>query len=188
MNSEIDAHFKKIIDRGYWAELNENFKLTIKKSVELETSSGSHSTPIEIDVALSTGQRQVTSLVFIASLVSLARRRAQIPTILRGLSGSEYPMVMDSPFGQLSTQFREGVAKWIPSLAPQVVIFASSTQYQGPVADVLKQSRRVGKRYYLCYHGPRLVATAKPQLDLDGNKLEQYVEAVEEFTQIIEVN
>jgi DNA sulfur modification protein DndD len=188
LNKEIDDHFKKIIDRGYWAELSEDFKLTIKKSVALEVMEGAKASPLEIDVALSTGQRQVTSLVFIGSLVSLARRRAEIPTILKGLSGSEYPMVMDSPFGQLSLQFREGVAKWIPNLAPQVVIFASSTQYEGPVADVLKQSRRIGKRYYLCYHGPKLAATAKPELKLNGSKLEQYIEAEEEFTQIIEVN
>ncbi|HOB98777.1 MAG TPA: chromosome segregation protein SMC [Verrucomicrobiota bacterium] len=184
LNDEIDDHFKKIIDRGYWAHLTEDFKLTIKKSVGLEAVEGTAGKPIEIDVALSTGQRQVTSLVFIASLVSLARRRAEIPTILKGLSGAEYPMVMDSPFGQLSLQFREGVAKWVPSLAPQVVIFASSTQYEGPVADVLRQSRRVGKRYYLCYHGPKLAANARPDLVVDGRRLEQYVESAEEHTEI----
>lgn len=188
LNKEIDDHFKKIIDRGYWAELSEDFKLTIKKSVALENLEGTKGSPLEIDVALSTGQRQVTSLVFIASLVSLARRRAEIPTILKGLSGSEYPMVMDSPFGQLSLQFREGVAKWIPSLAPQVVIFASSTQYEGPVAEVLRKARRVGKRYYLCYHGPKLAVNARPELALEGKLLEQYVEAKEEHTEIREVD
>jgi len=188
LNKEIDDHFKKIIDRGYWAELSEDFKLTIKKSVALEALEGSKGSQLEIDVALSTGQRQVTSLVFIASLVSLARRRAEIPTILKGLSGSEYPMVMDSPFGQLSLQFREGVAKWIPTLAPQVVIFASSTQYEGPVADVLRKARRVGKRYYLCYHGPKLALNARSELSLEGKLLEQYVEAREEHTEIREVD
>lgn len=188
LNKEIDDHFKKIIDRGYWAELNEDFKLTIKKSVALEAMEGGQRSPLETDVALSTGQRQITSLVFIASLVSLARRRAEIPTILRGLSGSEYPMVMDSPFGQLSHQFREGVARWIPNLSPQVVIFASSTQYEGPVAEVLKQSRRVGKRYYLCYHGPKLAANARRELIVDGKHLEQYFEADEEQTEIREID
>lgn len=188
LNKEIDDHFKKIIDRGYWAELTEDFKLTIKKSVGLEAMEGAGAKPLEIDVALSTGQRQVTSLVFIASLVSLARRRAEIPTILKGLSGSEYPMVMDSPFGQLSLQFREGVANWVPSLAPQVVIFASSTQYEGPVAEVLRKSRRIGKRYYLCYHGPKLAANARPDLLVDGKHLEQYVEALQEHTEIREID
>jgi DNA sulfur modification protein DndD len=154
----------------------------------MEALEGTKGSQLEVDVALSTGQRQVTSLVFIASLVSLARRRAEIPTILKGLSGSEYPMVMDSPFGQLSLQFREGVAKWIPGLAPQVVIFASSTQYEGPVAEVLRKARRVGKRYYLCYHGPKLAVNARSELALEGKLLEQYVEAKEEHTEIREVD
>ena len=96
-------------------------------------------------------------------------------------------MGMDSPFGQLSLQFREGVANWIPSLAPQVVIFASSTQYEGPVAEVLRKAHRVGKRYYLCYHGPKLATNARPELLVESKRLEQYVESAEEHTQIIEI-
>lgn len=97
-------------------------------------------------------------------------------------------MVMDSPFGQLGVHFREGVAHWIPSLAPQVVIFVSSTQYEGPVAEVLRKSRRIGKRYYLCYHGPKLAANARPELVVDGKRLEQYVEADEEQTELREID
>jgi DNA sulfur modification protein DndD len=184
LNQEIDQHFRKIIDRGYWVELSPDFKLTIKKTLDLE---GVEGTALERDVALSTGQRQILSLVFVASLVALARKRADIPTILKGLSGAEYPMVMDSPFGQLGVMFREGVAKWVPDLAPQVVIFVSSTQYEGAVAKVLRQSNRIGKRYYLCYHGPRLQKEARPDLSIDGQKFEQYAESKEEFTEICEI-
>lgn len=185
LNKEIDDHFKKIVLKGsMWVELSEDFKLTVRKKILAESDNRAQ----VLDVAPSTGERQVTSLVFIASLVSLAKRRAEIPTILRGLSGAEYPMVMDSPFGQLGVNFREGVAQWIPSLAPQVVIFVSSTQYEGPVAEVLRKSRRVGKRYYLCYHGPKLAANARPELVVDGKRLEQYVEADEEQTEIRELD
>jgi DNA sulfur modification protein DndD len=184
LNKEIDDHFKKIVlKRSMWVELSEDFKLTVRKKILTESENNSQ----VLEVAPSTGERQVTSLVFIASLVSLAKRRAEIPTILKGLSGAEYPMVMDSPFGQLGTYFREGVAQWIPSLAPQVVIFVSSTQYEGPVAEVLRKERRVGKRYYLCYHGPKLAENARPELVVDGKRLEQYVEADEEQTEIREL-
>lgn len=185
LNKEIDDHFKKIVlKRSMWVELSDDFKLSVRKKIAAESKEGSQ----VLEVAPSTGERQITSLVFIASLVSLAKRRSEIPTILKGLSGAEYPMVMDSPFGQLGVHFRQGVAKWIPSLAPQVVIFASSTQYEGAVADVLKQSRRVGKRYYLCYHGPKLAANARPELAVDGKRLEQYFEADEEQTEIREID
>jgi len=183
LNEEINRHFKQIIDRGYWAELSESFVLSIRKNVAIQDEEED----LILDVAQSTGQRQVTSLVFIASLVSLARKRAEIPTILKGLTGAEYPMVMDSPFGQLSTRFRTGVAKWIPDLAPQVVIFASSTQYEGAVADVLRDTKKIGKRYYLRYHGPHLQTDAKQDLSIEGKMFEQYIESTEEFTEIMEV-
>lgn len=184
LNDEINRNFKKIIDRGYWAELSEDFVLSIRKSVATDEGENDQ----VLDVALSNGQRQVTSLVFIASLVSLARRRGEIPTIIKGLEGAEYPMVMDSPFGQLSTRFREGVARWVPDIAPQVVIFASSTQYEGAVADVLRRSKRIGKRYYLSYHGPHLQPDARQQLNVEEQRLEQYFESPEEFTEIIEIH
>ena len=184
LNDEINRHFKKIIDRGYWAELSEEFVLAIRKNIAIDEGENDQ----VLDVALSTGQRQVTSLVFIASLVSLARRRGEIPTIIKGLAGAEYPMVMDSPFGQLSTRFREGVARWVPDIAPQVVIFASSTQYEGAVANVLRESKRIGKRYYLSYHGPHLQPDARQELVVEGQRLDQYFESPEEFTEIIEVN
>jgi DNA sulfur modification protein DndD len=186
LNKEIDEHFRKIIGIGYWAELSEDFRLSIKKRLEFDSLEEAGGNPREIDVALSQGQRQVTSLVFIASLVALARRRSEIPTIVKGLTGSDYPMVMDSPFGQLS-QFRPGVARWIPKLAPQVIIFVSSTQFEGDVAKELKESNRIGKRYFLSYHGPNIHPDAKRELRIGRSLVTVYFEEKEEFTEIQEL-
>jgi len=183
LNDEIDTHFRKIIDREYWAELSPDYSLRIRKRVPGREEGEEVA---EIDVALSTGQRQVTSLVFIASLLSLARRRSEIPTILKGLSGNEYPLVTDSPFGQLSI-FRSGVAKWVPNLAPQVVLLVSPNQFDGDVAESLKETGRIGKRYYLVYHGPSMPESAQPQLIIDGQHIQQYFKSDEEFTEIREL-
>lgn len=183
LNEEIDTHFRKIIDREYWAELSSDYSLRIRKKVPGRDEG--EDAP-EIDVALSTGQRQVTALVFIASLLALARRRSEIPTILKGLSGNEYPLVTDSPFGQLSI-FRAGVAKWVPNLAPQVVVLVSPTQFDGDVAEALKETGRIGKRYYLAYHGPTMPEKAQPQLLIDGQPIQQYFPSTEEFTEIREI-
>jgi DNA sulfur modification protein DndD len=183
LNDEIDTHFRKIIDREYWAELSADYSLRIRKRVPGREEGEEVK---EIDVALSTGQRQVTSLVFIASLLSLARRRSEIPTILKGLSGNEYPLVTDSPFGQLSI-FRWGVAKWVPDLAPQVVLLVSPKQFDGDVADALRETGRIGKRYYLAYHGPSMPERAQPQLVVDGQTVQQYFQSNEEFTEIREL-
>lgn len=187
LNKEIDEHFRKIIGVGYWAELSEDFKLKIKKSIKVNDIDDEVEKSEEREVALSQGQRQVTSLVFIASLLALARRRSEIPTIIKGLTGSEYPLVMDSPFGQLS-QFRPGVARWIPELAPQVIIFVSSTQFEGAVADELKKSKRIGKRYYLTYHGPNIQPDARRELQIGRTPVTVYIEERrDEYTEICEL-
>lgn len=183
LNDEIDTHFRKIIDREYWAELSADYSLRIRKRVPGREEGEEVA---EIDVALSTGQRQVTSLVFIASLLSLARRRSEIPTILKGLSGNEYPLVTDSPFGQLSI-FRSGVAKWVPNLAPQVVLLVSPKQFDGDVAEALQETGRIGKRYYLAYYGPSMPERAQPQLVIDGQPIQQYFHSAEEYTEIREL-
>jgi len=181
LNAEIDSHFRKIIDRDYWAELTENYTLRIRKRI---SAGEDDENPAEIDAALSTGQRTVTSLVFIASLVALAKRRSELPTILKGLAGSAYPVAIDSPFGSLSI-FRTGVARYIPELAPQILLLVSPEQYNGQVESALNESGRVGKRYYLTYHGPTIPERANPELLVDGETIQQYFPSeVDEFTEI----
>lgn len=182
LNAEIDTHFRKIMTKDYWAELSDNFTLRIRKRV----AGGDGGTdPVEIDAALSTGERTVTSLVFIASLLSLARRRSEIPTILKDLAGSVFPIAIDSPFGSLSI-FREGVAKYIPELAPQVILFVSPKQYDGEVEAVLTASGRVGKRYYLRYYGPSMPEKAAPELVIEGQKIQQYFPLEnDEYTELV---
>ncbi|HCX01850.1 MAG TPA: chromosome segregation protein SMC, partial [Syntrophaceae bacterium] len=182
LNAEIDNHFRKIMTKDYWAELTDNYTLRIRKRV----AGGDGSVePVEIDAALSTGERTVTSLVFIASLVALAKRRSEIPTILKDLAGSAFPIAIDSPFGSLSI-FREGVAKYIPELAPQVVLFVSPKQYDGEVESALKASGRISKRYYLRYYGPAMPEKAAPVLTVDGQNIQQYFPSDnDEYTELV---
>jgi DNA sulfur modification protein DndD len=182
LNEKIRKHFDRIIDRPHRAELTTDFRFSVTQEIG---SNGDR-----VDVNQSTGQRQITSLIFIASLVALAQERKKIHTILRDLSGADYPMVMDSPFGQLSTRFRKGIAEIVPFLAPQVVLFASSEQYfgmTGAVSEQLEQSKRIGKRYYLTYHAPSNSEDASEELLLNGKCYRQYFQSDEERTEIIEI-
>jgi DNA sulfur modification protein DndD len=181
LNKEINRHFKDVIDRDYWCELSEDFKLRARKQVI------SGSTTETTDVAANTALRQSLSLAFVGSLVSMAAKRAEILTILRGLSGAVYPVVMDSPFGSLDLSYREGVAKMLPALANQVVAFVSSSQYNGPVEKVFSKGELIGKRYYLVYHGPKLPAEARQQLRIEGENIQLYQQSAEEFTVIKEI-
>lgn len=183
LNEEIKKHFLRIIDRPYWPELSADFILKVRENITTVDAGKLD----EIDVALSTGQRQITSLVFIASLLALAKRRADIPTILRGLSGSEYPIVMDSPFGTISTHFRKGVTRWVPSLAPEVLMMVSDEQFRGPVAETLRDTKKVGRRYYIRVHGPGEKPHEEDMLTVDGRSYQRYFETPEKFTDIVEI-
>jgi DNA sulfur modification protein DndD len=184
LNEEIDRHFRNIMTKDYWAELTENYTLRIRKRIAGAAGEGGQT---EIDAALSTGERTVTSLVFIASLVALAKQRSEIPTILKDLAGSAYPVAIDSPFGSLSI-FRDGVARNIPELAPQVLLLVSPEQYNGQVERALNETGRVGKRYYLAYHGPTIPDRASPDLIVNEQKIQQYFpDESDEYTEIKEV-
>jgi DNA sulfur modification protein DndD len=181
LEKEINRHFKAVIDKDYWCELSEDFKLRARKQVI------SGSTTETTDVAANTALRQSLSLAFVGSLVSMAAKRAEIDTILRDLSGAVYPVVMDSPFGSLDLSYREGVARMLPTLANQVVAFVSSSQYNGPVEQVFSKGGLIGKRYYLVYHGPKLPDEARQQLKIEGQNVQLYQHSAEEFTIIKEI-
>jgi DNA sulfur modification protein DndD len=184
LNDEIGKLFRRIMTKDYRAELTTDYKLKIIKPIggEFGATDGG-----EKEAGLSTGERTVASLVFIASLVALAKKRAEIPTIVKDLTGSAYPIVIDSPFSSLSI-FRDAVARNIPALAPQVLLLVSPETYRGPAEKALHETERVGKRYYLIHHGVRITENIAPSLEIAGNKYEQFIEnRADEFTEIREI-
>jgi DNA sulfur modification protein DndD len=187
LNEEINRHFREVIDRDYWAELTEDFTVRVRKSLGSATRDTVTAADVVIDVAKNQAMRQSLSLAFIGSLVALAGRRADIPTIVKGLAGAVYPVVMDSPFGSLDDHHSKGVAKMLPQLANQVIVLISSKQYEGSVASTFRKPDLVGKRYYLIYHGPALPPGARKEVIVEGTTLKLYQQASEEFTEIREI-
>ncbi len=175
LNEEIRENFSKIIFKDYWAEITPDFDLKIHKRAGGEV----------IEAAKSTGENQITAFAFIGSLVALAQRRDKVPSILRGVQGGEYPIVMDSPFGSLGEGYRESVACMLPKLAPQVVVFVSPTQWKGEVERNLKQY--VDKQYLLQYHGKQAPQNLAENVEIYGMIIPQIVAAEQEMTLIKEV-
>ena len=102
--------------------LNENFELAIRNKV-------SHQPQI-----LSTGERQITSLAFIGALVSYAKEKTQ-SDLITDFSGGDFPIVMDSAFGNLDPTHKANVAKGLPQLASQVIVIISDEQWRGTVEE-----------------------------------------------------
>jgi DNA sulfur modification protein DndD len=136
-NEEVKQTFDEIATKEMEAEITDDFELKIRQSVDDRKS--------EVDKSM--GERQIASLAFIGSLVKIARKRYEADSESEYFTGGIYPIVMDSPFGALDNNHRRQVSRVLPTLASQVVVFATDGQWEGPVED--EMSDIVGKQYWL---------------------------------------
>ena len=156
----VNDTFSSIMKKDYWAEIDSDYTLQIRKKI------GEYTQNV---VDKSTGESQVSSLSFIGGLVSLAKKRY-------GQQGGEYyrggifPIVMDSPYGNLDPEYKAKVANYIPSLAEQVIVMVSNSQWSEEVQAAVKG--RVGSECTLIYHTPHKKEDTKTSSVIGGEKYE----------------
>jgi DNA sulfur modification protein DndD len=136
-NEMVQDTFGEIASKDLTAEITEEFELKIWQEV------GDR----RVEVDKSTGERQIASLAFVGSLVKIARNRYEADSDTDYFTGGIYPLVMDSPFGALDKSHRRQVGRVIPTLASQVVVFATDSQWEGPVEQ--EMGDRIGEQYWL---------------------------------------
>lgn len=156
IEEQINNILTQVAHRDYKCKINSNF------SIELTFEDG-RSTP------KSSGENQLLSLVFIASLVRYAASRVNKEDVVLK-PGTIAPLVLDSPFGQLDTNYQESTAQWIPQLAEQVVLLVSSSQGNERVLAALEQY--VGTEYILISEnvGQRDAKKQETHLAVKGKK------------------
>jgi DNA sulfur modification protein DndD len=93
------------------------------------------------------GENQMMSLAFLAALVQFAEKRSAKDDNGLFVPATVAPLILDSPFGQLDDAYREATAKFVPEMAPQVVLLVSSSQGKSEVISALED--RVGAEYVL---------------------------------------
>jgi DNA sulfur modification protein DndD len=140
LDVKIREVFSKISIKPFTPELNSNFEL------QLWRGNGDSRLP----VSKSTGENQLLSLSFVGALVALCKERAtgEKGAQYLGHLGGLYPIVMDAPFGNLDNTYREEIARALPGMASQVVVFTSLAQAEGVVADRLEGN--IGAEYIIC--------------------------------------
>lgn len=141
VNDRVNNTYQKILAKEYFIEISEDYKLEFRQEVKGNPDQS---------VAVSTGERQVASLSFISSLVSLARERYRSDEDSPYFSGGIYPVVMDSPFGALDPDYQQEVSRIVPEMAQQVVVMLTDAQWSDEVAG--KMGPRAGREYDLIYH------------------------------------
>ncbi len=169
LSERVDKTFQSIIRKPVRAIIDEEYKLQVLKT----TSSGEEYVVAE----QSTGERQVTSLSFISSIISLAKERHNKKSLF--FQGGLYPLVMDSPFGALDDDYRKKVASEVSHLAEQVIMFVSNSQWKGNVKSACEE--KVGKSYQLIYHSPKIIKSKE-------NEYTVHSDTGYEFTTLREVS
>ncbi len=142
LEQKVQEIFSFISFTPYIPKLSHNYELTLVQNIA----------GIEVPVAASTGENQILSLSFIGGIIDRVRQWSQRNTLV-GYDSSTFPIVMDSPFGSLDQIYRQQVAKAIPELANQLIIFATKTQWRGEVQTETKS--RIGQEYVLTYYSPK---------------------------------
>jgi DNA sulfur modification protein DndD len=149
LEKRVQEIFTKISFTPYLPKISERYELTL-----VENTAG-----IEAPVAASTGENQILSLSFIASIIDRVRGWSEKRKMMMIPDSSTFPIVMDSPFGSLDEIYRRQIAKTIPKLANQLIVLVTKTQWRGEVEAEITD--RVGREYVLTYY------SSKPDCEQD---------------------
>ena len=170
LSSRIARLWNDAAIKDYEASLTDDFQLKLTKKV------GGHVQPVH---GASTGEKQVLALSFVGSLVEKARENLKESDQSESEieRGGLYPLVMDSAFGSLEDEYRSKVAHWIPTLANQVVLLVSKTQWREEVEREVRP--RVGKEYILELH--TMKSNAGRDIDILGETYPYVVETSDPY-------
>jgi DNA sulfur modification protein DndD len=176
LEKRVQEIFSEISVTPYIPKITEKYELTL-----VENTTG-----IEAPVAASTGENQILSLSFIASIIDKVREWSEKKKIMMVPDSSTFPIVMDSPFGSLDANSRRHIAQTIPKLANQLVVLVTKTQWRVEVEEEIID--RIGKEYVLTYY------SSKPDceqdfMEVNGEKyyLIRQSPSGFEYTEIMEV-
>ncbi|GAB4190321.1 MAG: DNA sulfur modification protein DndD [Roseiflexaceae bacterium] len=129
MRLKIEAKTKEIFKLLAWKGSHfEDVRLGPDYHLEVIDRYGTPARP-----ELSAGERQVLSLSFIAAMSRVSEEEA--------------PLVMDTPFGRLSSSHRNSITQHLPQLASQLVLFVTDEELRDQAR--LNLEPRIGAEYRL---------------------------------------
>ncbi|MBD2357042.1 AAA family ATPase [Tolypothrix sp. FACHB-123] len=176
LEQRVQEIFAEISFTPYIPKISEKYELTL-----VENTAG-----VEAPVAASTGENQILSLSFIASIIDRVREWSEKRKMLMLPESSTFPIVMDSPFGSLDEISRRHIAQTIPQLANQLVVLVTKTQWRGEVEA--EMADRIGREYVLTYFSSK-PDCEQDYIELGGEKYPLVKQSPNEFeyTEVVEV-
>ncbi len=138
MREQIQEEVRPIFKRLVWnADHFETINLTENYKLLVIDDSGEDVLP-----EMSAGQRQVLSLSFIGALAKMA-----VKETIPNMENEPYPIVMDTPFGRLSSEHRENIADIFPEIANQLILFVTDEELHGQARANIET--QIGAEYEL---------------------------------------
>jgi DNA sulfur modification protein DndD len=145
---KVRNHLQKLVGEIFEFVLHKNYKISFDEKYKFYVRDNTGE-----EVSMSEGEKQITSLSFITGIVNMAKDESLNERFSdkTNYNASEiYPVIMDSPFGALDNVHRKNIAKKVPELSDQTILFVSSSQWEGEVENEMK--RKTGKEYMLEYN------------------------------------
>ncbi len=138
LESEVNKIFAQIYSGTRRVIIDEAFNVHLMTTVS----------NVEVESGESEGSNRVKNLAFIAGLVALAKNKIVIAGEKKQIDLSEepYPLVMDAPFSNADEIHTTNIAKVLPQIAEQVIMFVINKDWKY-AESVL--SDRIGKKYLL---------------------------------------
>ncbi len=176
LEKRVQEIFTEISVTPYIPKISDKYELTL-----VENTTG-----VEAPVAASTGQNQILSLSFIASIIDKVREWSEKRKMMMIPDSSTFPIVMDSPFGSLDENSRRHIAKTIPQLANQLIVLVTKTQWRGEVEA--EMTDRIGREYVLTYYSSK-PDCQQDYIELGGERYPLVKQSPNEYeyTEIMEV-
>ncbi|WP_042342379.1 AAA family ATPase [Calothrix sp. PCC 7507] len=176
LEKRVQEIFSEISFTPYIPKISDKYELTL-----IENTAG-----IEAPVAASTGENQILSLSFIASIIDRVREWSEKRKMMMIPDSNTFPIVMDSPFGSLDEISRRRIARTIPKLANQLIVLVTKTQWRGEVAE--EMADRIGREYVLTYYSSK-PDCEQDYIELGGERYPLIRQSPNEFeyTEIMEV-
>ena len=157
MNAKMTEIFNKVFRKDYKIMIKSNFSVAM-------------TVPDIGETAPSAGEAQILGLAFTAALCDFAKVRKNSQDDML-LPGTEAPLVLDAPFGQLDSVYKQATAEFLPNMARQVIIMVSSSQGTKDVMEVFKG--KVSNEYVLIYHSKESQGERKTEMiNINGQDIE----------------
>jgi len=172
LSTRLEMRFDSVLHSEKKAILDESFRLTIVGKDGLPS-------------AKSRGEDKLISLIFISTLIDLAREKEKSREDDNLSAGAGiYPIVVDSPYGEFDTVYKKTISKALQTLAPQVIILLSQEQWSEDIEEVFKDS--LAHVYRLVAHRPKLnqIQNERNRLYFSGQTFDLEVQADMEYTTI----